>query len=331
MTESSAMAASVTLSPAMDPGFYVAGISVSAQALDRILPNIAESDVPVLIIGEKGTGKRTLALQIHKVSPRRSGPFKEFDCQQLEPGSFLKAESCNNDFEHGWPSGGTVFLKEIGELGATQQSTLMGELPEPTNGGNVATSLPTRLIGSSSRDFLDEIAKGNFREDLYYRTGWLRIDLAPLRHRKEDILRFADHFLEKYSIAFGRPKLFLSSGIRNYFLNYAWPGNIRQLEDAIKALVAVGDEHIALSTLRSLEDTHNSDSAPRISLKHATRAASRQVEKELILKVLSRTRWNRKRAAEELQISYKALLYKLKQSGLYPENATKDKWGVRNE
>ena len=155
---------------------------------------------------------------------------------------------------------------------------------------------------------------GRLREDLYYRVSGVCLRIPPLRQRKEDIPRLVDFFLEKYSREFHSALPALSEPTRVLFQDYAWPGNIRELEDAAKALVALGDESVAMGGLRSMLQKVDRGSE-RVSLKQAARAASREAERELILRVLTRTRWNRRRAAQELQISYKALLYKLKQIG----------------
>jgi two-component system response regulator AtoC len=183
-------------------------------------------------------------------------------------------------------------------------------------GDNGAHAKRARLICGSSRDLELEVKAGRFREDLYYRVSGVCLRLPPLRQRKEDIPYLVSFFLTKYARDFERPVPQLSAATQRLFQDYAWPGNIRELADAARAIVALGDESVAMGGLRSLlmrsEVGGNGES---ISLKQASRAASREAEKELILKALTRTRWNRRRAAQELQISYKALLYKLKQIG----------------
>ena len=157
---------------------------------------------------------------------------------------------------------------------------------------------------------------GRFREDLYYRVSGVCLRLPPLRQRKEDIPYLVSFFLTKYARDFQRPVPQLSGATQRLFQDYAWPGNIRELADAARAIVALGDESLAMGGLRSLlTKSEGGGNGESISLKQASRAASREAEKELILKALTRTRWNRRRAAQELQISYKALLYKLKQIG----------------
>jgi two-component system, NtrC family, response regulator AtoC len=144
-----------------------------------------------------------------------------------------------------------------------------------------------------------------------------------LRQRREDISLLTEHFLRKYSREFQRMVPALSEETRRLFLEYSWPGNVRELENAAKAIVALGDETVAMGGLRAmLLRPDSGNSGRRVSLKQAARAASREAEKEIILQALTRTRWNRRRAAQELQISYKALLYKLKQMGCSEYGAT---------
>ena len=161
-----------------------------------------------------------------------------------------------------------------------------------------------------------EVKRGRLREDLYYRISGVCLRLPPLRQRKEDIAFLMGHFLRKYARDFRRTVPDLSAETLRLFLDYSWPGNLQELEDAARVLVAMGDEHVALGGLRALlRKPEAGSNGTGISLKAASRAASREAEKELILNTLTRTRWNRRRAAAELQISYKALLYKLKQIG----------------
>ncbi|HTM36904.1 MAG TPA: helix-turn-helix domain-containing protein, partial [Terriglobales bacterium] len=173
-----------------------------------------------------------------------------------------------------------------------------------------------RVVCGSSRDLDADVRSGNFREDLYYRLSSVCLRIPPLRQRKEDVAHLLDFFLQRYSEAYHRPVPRLSSATQKLFLGHSWPGNLPELEAAARAIVAVGDESVAMGGLRSmLTRGDHRGNGEKTSLKEASRAASREAERELILKVLTRTRWNRRRAAQELQISYKALLYKLKQIG----------------
>jgi two-component system response regulator AtoC len=172
------------------------------------------------------------------------------------------------------------------------------------------------VICGSSRDLEVSVRDGGFREDLYYRLSGVCLRIPPLRQRKEDVPHLTAFFLERYAQVFRRSAPALSAETKRLFSEHSWPGNLKELETAVRTIVAVGDESVAMAGLRSLLVPGNGKSnGEKTSLKDAARAASREAEKELILKVLTRTRWNRRRAAEELQISYKALLYKLKQIG----------------
>ena len=212
---------------------------------------------------------------------------------------------------------GTVFLDEISELEPPCQGKLLHALPEE-DGMPLAHCLGARVIASTRRNLEEEMRLGHFREDLYYRINGVCLRVPPLRQRKEDIPAFVDFFLKKYATPLGRPQLSLSAKTLQLLMNHSWPGNIRELENAVRQIVVLGEDRAALPNPESspAESRSANPVANGISLKEVARAASSKAEKELISKVLARTRWNRKRAAQELQISYKALLYKLKQLGL---------------
>jgi two-component system response regulator AtoC len=293
---------------------FVEGISPSVKAVEQIIQELADSHVPVLILAESGAGKRATAERIHQLSVRRGEPFQILSSTQLTRESLATVAEHKN----GFASSGTLYLEEIAGLTPECQDSLFELLPHAKNGDSGITS---RLICGTSHDMEAEVRSGRFREDLYYRLSGVTLRLPPLRQRKEDIPQLISFFLAKYAADFGRPVPVLSNQTQQLFNEYAWPGNLRELEDAAKAIVVLGDEALAMGGLRSLllkSDRLNGD---RVSLKEAAKAASREAEKELILKVLTRTRWNRRRAAQELQISYKALLYKLKQIG-YGEYGT---------
>jgi DNA-binding NtrC family response regulator len=180
------------------------------------------------------------------------------------------------------------------------------------------------VISATSRGLDEDIRGGCFRSELFYRLNGVCLRLPPLRKRREDILPLADFLLTKHATQLVRPRPSLSGRTMRKFLDYSWPGNVRELENVVKNIVALGEEEIALSEISSVPAEKHK--APAVvhgshSLKAAARAASRETERDLILKALARTRWNRKRAAQELQISYKSLLYKLKQIGLQDSEA----------
>jgi two-component system response regulator AtoC len=276
--------------------------------VEVVVGELAQNEVPVLLLAEGGAGKRTVARRIHEASARRDQGFRMVLCSDLEPESF-DAHGVKSLF-----SSGTVYLEEISDLGTTSQVKLLEALPKTDENGN--GRMRSRLVCGTARDLEAEVRSGRFREDLYYRISGVCLRLPPLRQRREDVPHLMEFFLAKYARDFRRPKPQLSAETQQLFLDYGWPGNVRELEDAAKAIVALGDEALAMGGLRAmLVKSERGGNGGSVSLKQAARAASREAEKELILKVLTRTRWNRRRAAQELQISYKALLYKLKQIG----------------
>jgi two-component system response regulator AtoC len=187
-----------------------------------------------------------------------------------------------------------------------------------------------RVISSTTRNLEEEMKGGRFREELYYRINGVHLRLPPLRDRKDDIPALLEFFFKKYSSLFERSEPHISESTMDLLLRHSWPGNIRELENVARKIVALGDEKLAIHDLAAENGSRVPDPLPEAavapqaaythvpgrSLKEAARAASRLAERAMILNQLERTHWNRKRAARELQISYKALLYKLKQLGL---------------
>ena len=292
---------------------FVEGVSASMRPVEAVIRELAQSDVPVLVLAEPGAGKHATAQRIHQMSQRSAQPFHWFQCLGLEPKDLEILREQENE---GAPANtGTVYLQELADLSRECQTCLLEVLPQ-SPGNAAAGGRRARLICGSARDLEVEVKRGRLREDLYYRISGVCLRVPPLRQRKEDIAFLMGHFLRKYARDFRRTVPDLSAETLRLFLDYAWPGNLQELEDAARVLVALGDEQAALGGLRVLlRKPEAGSNGGGVSLKAASRAASREAEKELILNTLTRTRWNRRRAAEELQISYKALLYKLKQIG----------------
>jgi DNA-binding NtrC family response regulator len=211
---------------------------------------------------------------------------------------------------------GTVFFDEISELDSLCQRNLLCALPDDEGDGREGF-LSARVISTTSRNLDEEMRAGRFRSELYYRINGVCLRLPPLRERKEDIAPLADFLLAKHAAKLGRARPSIEQRTLDTFMDYSWPGNIRELENVVKKIVALGDEQLAIAELTAgVSIPRTAESTTRgHSLKAAARAASREAERELILEALTRTRWNRKRAALDLQISYKSLLYKLKQIG----------------
>jgi two-component system, NtrC family, response regulator AtoC len=277
---------------------WLESVSTGMRTVEAVIRELSQNDVPVLVVAETGAGKEAAAERIHVLSNRASERFQV--CQ---------GAAVTNDLLLGWDrQRGTVYLQEVGELNFAAQTELVRIL------GSNQREAP-RFICGTSRELEPEVKAGRFREDLYYRISSVCLRLPPLRQRKEDIPLLRDWFLSGAAHDLSREVPKLSPETENFFVAYHWPGNIRELKDASVAIVALGDESLAMSGLRSLLRRGERGNGEKVSLKEAARAASREAEKELILRVLTRTRWNRRRAAQELQISYKALLYKLKQIG----------------
>jgi two-component system response regulator AtoC len=285
---------------------WVESVSAGMRTVEAVIRELSQNDVPVLVVAEHGSGKAAAAARIHALSSRAAEPFKVF--QGRETSAEILAV-CDGQ-------GGTVYLQEVGDLTAVAQKELARQIGLHGNGkADVQRRVP-RFICGTSGELEPEVKGGKFREDLYYGISGVCLRLPPLRQRKEDIPVLRDWFLSAAARDFSRSVPALSPGTQNFFLEHNWPGNIRELKDAARAIVALGDETLAMGGLRSLlRRVDHGANGEKISLKDAARAASREAEREIILQVLSRTRWNRRRAAQELQISYKALLYKLKQIG----------------
>lgn len=299
---------------------FVGGICAAMQTLESVLAEIAVTNIPVLLVGESGTGKAMFAHRLHSLSARSEERLVSITCAAMNP-ALLSAElELNTNGVSGIPSQessiGSVFFEEISELDAACQRSLLYALPG--DGPARRGSLTARVISTTSRNLDEEMRAGRFRSELYYRINGVCLRLPPLRDRREDIPILVEFFLNKHSAQFGKPRPSLSPRAMRMLLDYSWPGNIRELENVVKKIVALGDEHLALTELTRtpVERVVEVSEPPAYSLKQAARAASREAERDLILKALEHTRWNRKRAAQELQISYKSLLYKLKQIGV---------------
>lgn len=264
----------------------------------RAIARIAESDCPVLILGEHGAGKRYIAARIHAGSNLSRSAFQEIRCMDAS------AEALRNALT----AKGTLYLIEITDLSLSLQELIVNTYfrSEQTQ--------TCRLLCGSSRDLADEVKTWRMREDFYYFASAVTLRIPPLRCRKPEILSIADDLMTQYSKQFDRPKPVLCKEIIEYLMEHSWPGNLAELQTAIKTVVAVGDQAISLAALKAAlpSGRPNGNRRPML-LKEATRASSIQIERRLISEVLVSTGGNRKRAALDLGISYKALLYKLKQ------------------
>jgi two-component system response regulator AtoC len=298
---------------------YVLGHSnnLAMQAVERTFHHIAPTHIPVMLVGESGTGKEIVARLIHQLSSRSNEPFLKAICGsragETLAAHFTPEDDINaNGFK--WP--GTLFLKEISDLDFGSQRSLLCALPQDDLNPDGTVPGP-RLISSTTRTLEEEVRAGRFRAELYYRISGSCLRLLPLRERKEDIPALVDLLLRKHSVILGQRCPCLDAQDFSVLQNHSWPGNIRELENVLRKMVVLNDPKIVLSEFAapSVEPRSPGAAAKGSVLKAATRAASRRAERQLILDALAKTRWNRKRAAQELQISYKALLYKLKEIG----------------
>ncbi|MGH9563281.1 MAG: sigma-54-dependent transcriptional regulator, partial [Terracidiphilus sp.] len=278
----------------------------------------------VLLMGESGTGKEVLARRIHGLSNQSEMPLAKITCASMDPvrlaGELTGHLRQSREREQ---VSTTLLFDELSDLDSACQAKLLHALSDGESNGAAGT-ISSRMISSTARELEEEIRIGRFRSDLYYRINGVCLRLPPLRERREDIPALTEFLIAKHATQMGRPQPTLQQDTLRALTDHYWPGNIRELENVVRKIVALGDEKLAISELRSATTSpqkSDSSSARSYSLKAASRAASREAERELIMEALARTRWNRKRAAQELQISYKSLLYKLKQIGVEEREA----------
>lgn len=297
---------------------FVRGQSAAVQNLNFMVEEIARTNIPVLLMGESGTGKEVYGRMIHRLSKQAHVPLKKISCRAVQQGEFLTLLKSELPGQDGGAAlrGRTLFLDGIDELDLESQKILLSILPDGETGENGFSH--TRVIASTSRNLEKEIESGRFRKELYFRINGVCLRLPALRDRKEDIQAFLTHFLTKHAAELEREAPALSNAEMEFLSIHDWPGNVRELENLARRIVLLGDPRRAIEELEQSSKLEKApaDEARSFSLKAAARTASRKAERDLIAKALERTHWNRKRAAQELQISYKSLLYKIKQTGL---------------
>ncbi len=322
------------------PEHIVFGRSEAMRSVRDRLNKVAGANVPVLIQGESGTGKDIIARMVHGLSPWKTGPYVKVNCPAI-PGTLLESELFG--YEKGAFTGaygakpgrvemahrGTLFLDEISELDGALQSKLLQLLQDGQFcriGAQEDKKVEVRVVCATNRRLEEEIVNGTFREDLFYRINVVNISLPPLRERRADIGDLANYFLDFYNRKYNcRAKAF-SPELMSVLEKYHWPGNVRELENLIKRYVILGNEDAITNDLVAREPQYlnpeiNLDGP--ISLKKITRQAVHELEKKVILKVLQNHHWNRKQAARTLGISYRALLYKIREAGLPPNRSRK--------
>ena len=305
------------------------------QEIRSRLDRLAGANVSVLIQGESGTGKEVIASLVHRRSPWANGPFVKVSCPAI-PATLMESELFG--YERGAFTGavgskpgrvemahrGTLFLDEIGELEPGLQAKLLQLLQDGQFckiGGEEDRRVEVRVVCATNRNLEDEIAEGNFRQDLYYRINVVNLQLPPLRERRADLPQLISYFIDSYNGAFGRRSRMVSPTLMQVLERYHWPGNIRELANLMKRYVILGSEEAVTAELQVREQRGFDFELPidgEVSLKQITKDAIREIERKVILRVLQAHNWNRKRAARALHISYRALLYKMRDAEVSP-------------
>ena len=325
------------------PDEVIFGSSPAMGAIRRKLEKAACANIAVLLQGQSGTGKEILAKLIHRSSPWAGGHFVKVNCPAI-PGSLVESELFG--YEKGAFTGavgakpgrvemahrGTLFLDEIAELDPSLQAKLLQLLQDgefQRVGAHEAKKIAARFVCATNRCLEREIESGKFRQDLFYRVNAVTLQLPPLRERLEDIPLLVDYFLRKYSQQFDRPLWRLSGRLLTDLQKYSWPGNIRQLENLIKSYIVLGSEEEIRSMIQNDRDDSscpNISAEGVISMKKVVRAATKQLERKIILEALEAHHWHRRNVARSLNISYAGLRIKMREAGL---NAARAAWSPR--
>jgi two-component system, NtrC family, response regulator AtoC len=322
------------------PEAILFGQSVAMQEIRRTALKISQTGLPVLLCGEGGTGKEAVARWIHGNSTFNNGEFVKVNCAAI-PGALLESELFG--YERGAftganvakpgrvesAHGGTLFLDEITDLDLQLQSKLLHFLQDGTFsrlGDSSERRVDTRVICSSNKSLEAEIAAGRFRQDLYYRIQVFRLELPPLRERREDIPALAEYFRAQFAKQFGMNSSDFPPGMSEYLKNLPWPGNMRELSNGVARYVLIGPD-----AAMHAESTGNRSNGRRsatpagqapVTLKRLAKDAIRELEKSVILETLHANHWNRRKTAQALKISYRALIYKIRDAGLATRRET---------
>src|SRR6202789_1753197 len=298
---------------------------------------VARADIPLLILGESGTGKEILALYTHRMSARSQNIFLKVNCAAVpadlleselfgyEQGAFTGAVKTKpGKFEV--CTGGTIFLDEIGEMPAILQAKLLQVLQDGTFsrlGSRSPMKVDVRVIAATNINMKEAMANKTFREDLYYRLNGFTLSIPPLRERREEIPVLSEYFMRKGAKRYGREALPFSQTLLDVLAGHSWPGNLRELENVINRYLVLGEERSIVeellpSTVYQGAASVTQEAPSGAGLKAMVRSLKGDAESTAIAQVLEGVGWNRKAAANDLQISYKALLYKIKQYDLSP-------------
>ena len=318
--------------------FFLA-VSPAMKQLRAQASIIAKVDVPILLLGESGVGKEILARLIHQLSPRAQKPFIKVNCAALpaelleselfgyEAGAFTgAAKSKPGKFE--LANHGTILLDELGEMNPLLQAKLLHVLQDgqfSRLGGRQTLRADVRVLAATNIDIEKAIAQKAFREDLYYRLNAFTMNVPPLRERREEIPPLLKHLMERFAGKYSQKPLEYSQSLVSACVKYHWPGNLRELGNFVKRFLVLKDERLAISELEgkslpniTVKPSFFSSGVMSTGLKSLVRSSKDQTELKAIEEALASTNWNRKMAAVRLNISYKALLNKVKQYRLAP-------------
>ena len=355
-----------SLKRAVEVRHQMVGESAALRQVWDAIKRAAPTNATVLLLGESGSGKELVARAIHTRSSRKDRPFVKVNCAALpaelleselfghEKGSFTGAVTTRiGKFEQA--DTGTIFLDEIGEMKPALQAKLLHVLQDAQFtklGSNKPVNVDVRVVAATNRDLEAMMARGEFREDLYYRLKVIEVTVPALRERRGEILHLTEFFMDRYARRYNRPIRQLSAELSELFLSYEWPGNIRELENMMKRLVILQDEQLVIREIARAakpvaayasagaggsataavatsepdefevdEDVPAAEEVealppPGSRLADVAKAASVKAERALIEDTLQQVRWNRRRAAEQLGVSYKTLLNKIKECGI---------------
>jgi two-component system response regulator AtoC len=284
----------------------------------------------VLVTGESGTGKELVARYIHRASPRAAAPFVAVNCGAI-PEQLLESElfghtkgaftgaTTDRDGLFAEADGGTLFLDELGELPMPLQVKLLRVLQEGEVrrvGDNVSRTVDVRLVAATARDLESDVAEGKFRADLFYRVNVVRIHLPALRERTEDVPELVRHFIDRFNRRLGLEVEHATPATMRALMEYPWPGNVRELENVIeRAMVLTDGSQLGVEQLPGLT-TRAVTAAAASPLDLSVKRRTEELERALITEALERTRGNRTRAAKLLDLSHRALLYKIREYGI---------------
>jgi two-component system, NtrC family, response regulator AtoC len=317
----------------LPPDTIYFGPSEAMRQVRQRVDRAAVLNVPILVLGESGTGKEVLARYIHNRSPWRYGPFVKVNCPAI-PGTLLESELFG--FQKGaftgaiaskpgrmeLANGGTLFLDEIVDLDCSLQAKLLHVLQDgyfTRIGDHEEKQLDARIVCATNRHLQHEIKTGGFRADLLYRINVISVTLPPLRDRRDDIPYLAEYLRQQFNTRFKKEAAPLSRDVIHSLLHRDWPGNVRELENCIARYVILGTEEVFQAERierKPFNFTYEATEDGKIPLKRISQQVSRRMEHDVILKVLQANHWNRRKTAEILKISYRALLYKVRQAGL---------------